>query len=214
MGWTSYYEEVLPYVANEHSLVRGPGRQIAWASVPESFGRDAFQVTTSAQANAAATSISVDALEGDIPAGTMLFFGQAGEYARLTADADAGDTSLTVEALPAQIESGDSATYNPGASTKMIPAGTVMAELASGQIVPRSAVTGAETATHILESTAVYGDETGGAGYGVIVGGAIFENMLPDYADGEPWDTYKGELETAGVGTGWHWSTYADNTVS
>jgi hypothetical protein len=214
MSWTTYYDEVLAFVANEASLVRGPGRQIDWTNVPESFGRSAFAVTTDAQANAAATTISVEALPGALPAGTMLYFGEAGEYARLTAAAAAGATSLTVEALPAQIESGDVAYYNPrNGGGKVVPAGTIMAELASGKVIPRSAVTGAETATHILESSAVEDDDVEQAGYGVLVGGAIFSNLLPDSGDAN-FDTWIGELETAGVGIGWHWATYADDTSS
>lgn len=211
MGWTTHYDEALPYVANEHSLVRGPGRQIDWPQVPDRFGGDAFTVVTTAEALADATEISVEALADDIPAGTVLYFG-ADLYARLTAAANAGGTTLTVEALVTTVPDGSEATYRPGRRDKVIPAGSIMAQLANGKIVPRSAIAGAETATHILESTAAESDETGQTGYGVIVGGAIFENLLPDVTDAN-FDTWLGELETAGVSTGWHWATYGDDTV-
>lgn len=72
-------------------------------------------VTTTAQAAAAATSIAVAALSAKIPAGAVLNFTGAGEFAVLTAEAAEGATSLDVEALDAQIESGDTATFEGGA---------------------------------------------------------------------------------------------------
>lgn len=215
MSRTTYYDEALPFVANEHSLVRGPGRQIDWDLVPNSFGGDAVLVKLSANAAADATSISVDALSGAIPAGTLLHFGESKEFARVTAAAAAGATSITVEALPAAIEDNDEAYYWPGNEAKRIPAGTVMAKLSSGKVIPRSAVTGAETSTSLLESTAVHEPGMADVGHGQIVGGVIFENLLPDWDGGSSgnWtDTWKGELETAGVGTGWSWELYSDNT--
>lgn len=91
------------------------------------YDTDAVIVTTTGAAAADATSISVAALSGPIPNGTILYFGESKEFAMLTAAAAAGATSLTVQALPAAIESGDIATY-PGAGNqlKTIPAGTVI----------------------------------------------------------------------------------------
>lgn len=218
MGWTTEYDDALPFVANEHSLQRAPGRQIAWDNVPPSFGGDAFTVTLAAAAAIDATSLTVVALPGDLPIDTLLHFGEVDEFARLTAPASEGDTTLTVEALPSALEDGDTATYYPGKEAKRIPAGTIMAALSSGKLIPRSAVTGAETATHILEASANEEDLVGDLGgdnhpgYGVIVGGVIYENLLPDFADAD-FATWQGELETAGVGTGWVWETYSDDTV-
>lgn len=214
MSRTTYYDEALPFVANEHSLVRGTGRQIDWTLVPSSFGGDAVLVKLSANAAADATSISVDALSGAIPAGTLLHFGESKEFARVTAAAAAAATSITVEALPAAIEDNDEAYYWPGNEAKRIPAGTVMAKLSSGKVIPRSAVTGSETSTSLLESTAI-DDGMADVGHGQIVGGVIFENLLPDWDGGTSgnWtDTYKDELVAAGVGTGWVWETYSDST--
>lgn len=50
-------------------------------------------------------------------------------------------------------------------------------------------------------------------GYGLLIGGVFYENMLPD-ASGSPKvlpSAYKAELQTVGVGTGFSWQTYADN---
>jgi hypothetical protein len=85
---------------------------------------DAVVVTTTAQAAAAATSISVAALSGAIPAGTILYFGEAGELARLSSAAAAGATSLAVDAIPAQIESGDVAVYAGTSGIKRVLSGT------------------------------------------------------------------------------------------
>lgn len=67
-------------------------------------------VTLSADASAGAESLSVDALSGAVPAGTILTFG-AGRVARVTADADAADTTLAVAALTVDIPDGSVATY-------------------------------------------------------------------------------------------------------
>lgn len=68
-------------------------------------------VAASANALAAATSISVTATTQAMPSGTILRFG-SGKYAKLTAAAAVGATSLTVEALGVAITSGDTAYYN------------------------------------------------------------------------------------------------------
>lgn len=211
MSRTTYYDEAKPFVANEHSLVRGTGRQIDWTLVPSSFGGDAVLVKLSAAALADATSISVDALSAAVPVGTLLHFGQSKEFAKVTAAAAAGATSITVEALPSALEDNDEAYYWPGREAKRIPAGTIMAKLSSGKIIPRSAVTASETSTSILESTAIEQVGMADVGHGQIVGGVIFEGLLPDYAHAS-FATWQGELEAAGVGTGWVWEAYSDST--
>lgn len=212
MGYTTHYDETLPFVANEHSLVRSPGRQIDWTQVPSSFGGDAVLVKLNGAVSVDATSITVDALLAAVPSGTLLHFGESKEFVRTTAAAAAGATSITVEAVPTALEDNDEAYYWPGQESKEIPAGTVMAELSSGKIVPRSDRPGSETATGILESTAV--EETGvnDVGHGVIVGGVIFQNLLPDFSNAA-FSTFKSELVAAGVGMGYVWETYADNTA-
>jgi hypothetical protein len=204
-------------------------------------------VTLSAQASAGATSLTVTALSGPIPANTFLDFGD--EIAHVTTAAAAGATSLTIDATETIIESGDAATFPGGtiqarvtanaalAATSLtvdelqfgiandaqatiggtgarsIPAGTIVAELTSGKIVPRAIRPGAETATGILETNAVENDRSAAlSGHGVIIGGAIYENLLPD-ATGTPAvlpTAYKTELQTAGVGTGFAFEQYAD----
>ncbi len=87
---------------------------------------DGVTVTTTAEALADATSISVSALAGAIPNGTMLYFGQSKEFAMLTSAAAAGATSLAVQALPSTIESGDSATYAGTTGIKRVVSGTAI----------------------------------------------------------------------------------------
>lgn len=87
---------------------------------------DGVTVTTTAEAAADATSISVAALSGAIPNGTMLYFGQAKELALLTSAAAVGATSLAVQALPSTIESGDSATYAGTTGIKRVVSGTAV----------------------------------------------------------------------------------------
>jgi len=282
-----------PFAVDVHSLDRNSGRQVDWDSVNESWNDGSFEVTLDGEVDGGVTALTVDALPGAVPAGTILDFGgiagvtvtsnvasakgavsltcnalsgpiPAGTYldfgvhgtsgdqmlalttvdavatdtaiavadlpeeiqdaktatylggsklAKVLADAAAGATSLTVDETPLEIEDADTAwVVGPGAKT--IPAGTVMAELASGLVKPAADVItagGAETATSLLETNAVEGSEGDGlTGYGQIVGGAIYQNLLPDSAHGS-FATWITALEVAGVGTGWLWETYADD---
>lgn len=85
---------------------------------------------------------------------------------------------------------------------KFLPAGTVVGDLAgSGKVGPRVATT--NPAIGLLETDATEGDLTAAiTGYGVIVGGVLHENLLPD-ATGTPKTlpaAIKTELSAAGSG--------------
>jgi hypothetical protein len=114
---------------SEH-LLPGGAKLLASAFARE----DAVVVTLDGSADVGATSLTVDALSGAIPSGTLLHFG-SGEFARLTAAAAADDTDLTVEAIPVALEDGDSATY-AGTETYAVRSGTLVgrtfAERAAG----------------------------------------------------------------------------------
>lgn len=107
------------------------------------------------------------------------------------------------------------ATYGV-AGSRVVPAGTAMGELLSGngRISPRVLTTNPATcllATEARENSEV--DNRGG--YGVILGGVIYENLLPE-ATGSPKTlaaAVKTELQTAGVGTGFAFKQYVDSTV-
>ena len=89
---------------------------------------------------------------------------------------------------------------------KVIPAGTTVCQLSSGKIVPRVARPGSEEAIGILLTNATENSRNDAkTGYAVIVGGVIYENLLP-----ETITSYKTELETNG--TSWAWQTYADSS--
>ena len=84
------------------------------------MGFDLFQtnglqgtgVTVKLAANAAAgaTSLTIDALTGTVPVGTILRFG-AGKYARVTTQGDVSDTTLAVAKLTVPIANDAEATY-------------------------------------------------------------------------------------------------------
>lgn len=176
------------------------------------WGPDEFCILT-ADAAAGATSIAVTAIGQQIESGdTALFPGVAQRMtAVLSAPAALAATSITVLPLSTPIIDNATATYKISYSReKVILAGTVMCELSSGKYVPRAARPGSETATGILWSTATEGAWSANSdsltGYGIIIGGVIYENLLP-----ETITSYKSELQTAGVGTGFSWQTYADS---
>lgn len=204
------------FVQDHSSIVRSSGRQIDWALVPENMRRTAGQVvTTTALAAAAATSISVAALAGPIASGTVLNFTGAGKFAVTTADAAAGATSLSVEALDAQIDSGDTATV-AGSGNKFLPAGTVVSENVVGdvrKVYPRSE--GGST-FGILETDAEENEPSAAlSGYGVMIGGRLYEALLPEAA-GTPrviGTTIRNEL-LALPGGGFSFEPYTDNTAT
>lgn len=210
MSWTTSFVSRPHFVADLRSITQNSGRQIDWTIVTDAYRATAQTVTTSAEALATATSIAVVALPVALKAGQLLHFG-SGEFAKLTAAAAAGATSITVEALPNTIESGDTAIV-AGDGAKLIKAGTVMCELSTGLLVPRAIRPGSETATCLLGTNAVEGTRSDAlTGYGCIVGGVIYENVLPE-SSGSPKvmnSTYKTELQAAG--TGFAFEQYADN---
>lgn len=208
-----------PFVVDAKSIVRNSGRQVDWDVVPDSYRMGAVEVALSAAANTGATTMAVTAITGAIPIGTVLYFGEAGEFARLAAAAAAGTTEMSVDALGTTIESGDIA-YYPGTGKKLIPAGKCMAERAGGKIIPRvDQTTTSEVATGFLETNAIE-DEPSAAltGYGVIIGGVLYENLLPDATAGATTGTiaatYKNELvgnTSNPKSTGLVFEQYADN---
>lgn len=94
---------------------------------------------------------------------------------------------------------------------KVLPAGTVVGSLlGAGKISPRVVTT--NPAIGILATTAIESDKGAGyTGYGVFVGGVVYEALLPD-ATGSPKTlpaAYKTELSSAGCTFKFH--NYADN---
>jgi len=119
------------YLTREHLLPGG-----AKLDASQFAGEDAVLVTVGANAAGAATSVTVTALLGPIPSGTLLYFGAA-KVAVLTAAAALGATTLTVAALPTALVSADAATY-AGIAAKAVRSGT----LVSRTYAERDAFTG------------------------------------------------------------------------
>lgn len=207
MGWTPTIYTARPvFVADFESIARNTGGQIDWNKVPASYIQGTrYTIEAAAQANAGATSITVAALPVDLPVGTILDFEGAGKFAILTAHAAKGATTLTVEALDAQIDNEDEAIYLVSASgKKAIRAGTVMVQITGGKYVPRADRPGSEEAVGLLFSMATEDSNVDAlTGYGILVGGVIYENLLP-----ETITSYKSEL--ASNGAGFVWVTYKD----
>ena len=119
------------FLTREHLLPGG-----AKLDASQFAGEDAVLVTVGANAAGAATSVTVTALLGPIPSGTLLYFGAA-KVAVLTAAAALGATTLTVAALPTALVSADAATY-AGIAPKAVRSGT----LVSRTYAERDAFTG------------------------------------------------------------------------
>lgn len=180
-----------------------------------SGGTNAQVARVNTAAIAGATSLTVYPLDGTIANSTTATFNGGTLQARVTANAAAGATSLTVDELQFAIADDSTATLE-GTDDYTVLAGTVMAALTSGKLVPRAIIPNAETAVGLLESNATESDRSAAlSGYGVIIGGAVYENLLPDANGGSTISsTYKTELQTAGVGTGFGFFQYADDSGS
>jgi hypothetical protein len=216
MGRTTYTVSRPAFVVDPASIVRNSGRQIDWAAIPETYrqGVKTHTVTVGANAAADATSLTVSALSQPLSAGTLLDFGGK-KLARVSAYAAAGATSVAVDALGVAIASADVATviYDKGGA-KMLPAGTVVGDLAgNGKLRPRVVTT--NPAIGVLETAAVEGDPSASlSGYGVIIGGALYENLLPE-ATGTPKvlaTAVKTELNANG--TGFAFEQFSDSRAS
>lgn len=115
------------------------------------------------------------------------------------------------------------APYLDSRGNKFIRAGTVMGELLSGNgsLSPRTAPVGTAASTNpatcILATNANQNSRTDSrSGYGVILGGVLYDNLLPD-ATGIPAAlpaAVKTELQVAGVGTGFSFLRYTDSTTA
>lgn len=141
-------------------------------------------VTLSAAAVAGATSLSVEALGDAVPSGTVLHFGDAGEFAKLTADAASGATTLTVEAIPSALELGDAADYVPAGAVKHVKSGTVVgrtyAEMAASGAFGPAADGDDEVFLVAFDIYDVSEDNDATLLRGNVV---VFENYLPEAGD-------------------------------
>lgn len=165
-----------------------------------------------ADAAAGATSLTVEALDAQIESGDTATFAGGTVQARTTAPAAKGATSITVDELQFAVANDAEAIYTGGTGSKVIKAGTIMAELSGGKIIPRKAVTGSETAKGFLVSDVTEDAEQDAlSGYGMFVGGVFYKDLLPDRNEAG-FDTWIGEINTAGPGV--RLEEYSDSRAS
>ena len=203
------------FIVDHQSVDRDNGHQIDWANVPEDY-RETKGGTVTLAANAAidAVALVTDPLTFAIPAGTLLQFG-LDEYATVTVAAAVGAEALTVEPLVTAVEIGDIALVT-GSGLKTIPAGTVMGIVTAGspavsKMYPRVATS--NPADGLLATTAVEGDKVAAlSGHGLIIGGVVYENLLPDSVAGALPAAMKSELATNSKG--FVYRPYADDRAS
>ncbi len=184
------------------------------------FGTNKFaRVNVSGGALAGATSIVVDAIPTALVSGDTAIFEGGVLTAVVDAAAVAGATSVVVEDLPLGIPDNAEAIV-PGAiggeisTGRHIKAGTVMDLTAAGKVVPSSLATGGLTAFGIIETNADEDSRTDAAtGYGILLSGNFYENLLPEADGGTPsvipsaWKT-----ELLARGGFWLFEQYEDNT--
>ena len=119
------------------------------------------------------------------------------------------DDALPFVAQPSSLlfDMGRDIDWDETGSATLIAAGTPMSLLASGAMCPRLTRPGTEVAYGILVASADKNDKTGLPGHGLIIGGVLFENLTPEFADAA-WATIKTEIGAAVI-----WLTYADDRV-
>lgn len=220
MGRNYYKGFIQPaYIVDVQYLTQGYGVQIAWDRVTSAYASTAHTVTVATGGAAqAATTVPVTALTLALKSGDSLDFGGA-KFARLTADAAVGATSLTVAAIPTALVAGDKATV-AGSGVKRLKAGTVLSK-ANGinQFIPRALKGGSDgTASCVLLTDAEEGpltvnsyDNSGYTGYGQVIGGPVYENLMPDFSNAA-WSTFKTELASSGCT--FYYQTYSDSRAS
>jgi hypothetical protein len=194
------------FIADINSIVRTTGVSIDWSQVREQYRETpGFEVEVTAAAAAGAVAVAVSALPGAVKSGTIIDFG-GDEIVRTTADAAAGAVSLAVTALTAALEGGETAVI-AGSGRKMIRAGIPVGTTLGDGASPRRA--GTNPAVGVLFTSAVEGDRSAAmSGYGLLIGGALYENRLPEEID----EDTKTELNDAG--TGFAWLQYFDSRSS
>ena len=173
-------------------------------------GAGLFALLT-ADAASGATSLTVEALPEAIASAKTATFAGGTKQAVLTAPAAKGATSLTVDELQFAIANASIAYIGGVQGSKLIRAGTIMVEVASGtyagKVVPRVDRPASETAKYLLATDAVQDDPNAAmSGYGMFTGAHVFENLLPEQVSGSIDSTAKTEL-----GSWFKFDTYADS---
>ncbi len=102
-------------------------------------------------------------------------------------------------------------TFKNASGDKVLPAGTIIGEArGEGRVSPRAAAT--NPATGVMATPAVENSKSDSlSGYGVIIGGALYENMLPDAAGTPAVLPADVKTELQATGTGYSFEQYGDS---
>lgn len=107
----------------------------------------------------------------------------------------------------------DDSRIDAASGKKVIPAGTAMSVSTNDatKIVPSADTDATGNAIGLLKTTAIEDDPSAAlSGYGVYIGGVVFEDLTPDGIDGS--NAFKSELATSGCT--FQWEAFADSSVS
>lgn len=105
------------FVVDLASMISNQGRQLDWDKIPsDKYRADKKTVTLNGAVDFGGTTLTVDALEADLPAGTVLDFGTDDDFTVTINDADvnAGETAITVVALPGKVPAGTVLKFSGG----------------------------------------------------------------------------------------------------
>ncbi len=174
-------------------------------------------------ANAAigATSLTVEALDAALVNGNTATVEAYEAIVEVAVDAEVGATSITIVASDFFVPSGSTAYYGGTSFTtqfgnRMVRAGTVMDLAADGTLVPSALNSVGLSSYCILETNAFEDAPTDSAtGYGSIIQGVIYENLLPEAGGGPPKViTSAWKTELLARGGAWVFLQYSDDTVA
>lgn len=107
----------------------------------------------------------------------------------------------------------DDSRIDAASGKKVIPAGAAMSVSTNDatKIVPSADTDATGNAIGLLKTTAIEDDPSAAlSGYGVYIGGVVFEDLTPDGIDGS--NAFKSELATSGCT--FQWEAFADSSVS
>lgn len=135
---TSQFNGTRPAFLFGTKYVQSTGRQVDWDQIPDSYRQGAVNVTAGANAAQNATTMTLNVPLGTTLAkGTVLDFG-GGKFARLAqvvVGTGGNVANIAVDSLVTAIAINDTA-FEGGSGPKFVPAGTIMAELSSGRVIP------------------------------------------------------------------------------
>lgn len=164
-----------------------------------------------------AVSLTVEALGNALEGGEVATYQGGRKLVRTTAGSNAGGLTLAIAEAPFAIAD-NSIAYLAGMTDHLagryLPAGTCVALMADGSVIPRSAVTGSETAIGFLVTNANENSPTDAAtGYGVLRSASVYENLLPEAVGAPKVINSAWKTELLARGGYWLFDQYQDTTA-